>query len=60
MRKIQQIAVSSEGETTYPCVYALCDDGSLWLMANKPHLKYELLAWDRLPPIPQDDAEVQP
>jgi hypothetical protein len=29
-RKVVQIALSSEGETCMPCLFALCDDGHLF------------------------------
>jgi hypothetical protein len=48
-RQIVQIAAMTEAATNLECVYALCDDGSVWGFAE-----YRDDAWRRLPPIPQD------
>lgn len=34
VRKIVQIAVSSEHDNVHSVLYALCDDGTLWFMSS--------------------------
>jgi len=52
MRKVVQIACaeSSDGEGSDGTLYALADDGSMWIML-KPWAK-EKRRWDRLPDLP--------
>jgi hypothetical protein len=50
MRKITQIAVSPDTKATFPCLYAVCDDGTVWFM----NLERSRGVWEREEPIPQD------
>jgi hypothetical protein len=51
-RKIIQLTAYGEGDNTYPCIIALCDDGTVWLRptANNPGDKWELIQ-----SIPQEE-----
>jgi hypothetical protein len=46
-RKIVQIAVLAADESLHACIYALCDDGTVWV-AGAAHGK-----WVQMPAIPQ-------
>lgn len=48
-RKTVQISAIPGTEYSHACIYALCDDGSLWASVNSD-------GWTKLPPIPQEDA----
>jgi len=50
-RKIIQIAADNGGWDFNPTVYALCDDGTLWLCA----VGAEFDDWSLFPDVPQDD-----
>jgi hypothetical protein len=52
-RKIVQIAVAGmdENPDQWTMLYALCSDGSLWLLSKENSRSGE---WQRLPPIPQE------
>ena len=53
MRKIIQISVTSPADEDYPhSVYALCNDNTIWTMADSDHPK-----WSKLPDIPQTEVE---
>lgn len=57
MRKIIQITATTmvtEGFTPSDSVYALCDDGSVWVYAVTKFDFDESRTWYRMPPIPQD------
>jgi hypothetical protein len=58
-RTIVQITAHGEGEQTYPCLYALCNDGTVWMIPNTPRESVNGDRWVKLAPIPQD-TEVQP
>lgn len=47
MRKIIQIANIMYGDSGYKHFFALCDDGSLWIMDNNQQ-------WIRFNNVPQD------
>ena len=51
-RKVIQVATTPEPKWTLGTVTALCDDGSLWLIAVGDE---EDRDWLALPPIPQHD-----
>lgn len=51
-RKVIQVATTPETKWTLGTVTALCDDGSLWLIAVGDEEERDWLA---LPPIPQHD-----
>lgn len=52
--KIIQIAINPDGDTCYPCLYALRDDGTIWATALVvPGNQSERLGvWSQLTPIP--------
>jgi len=52
--KIIQIAINPDGDTCYPCLYALRDDGTIWATALVvPGNESERLGvWSQLPAIP--------
>lgn len=50
-RKVIQIAVQSEGDSTMPGLFALCDDGSMYVFS------VESKQWGEIPPIPQKPVE---
>ena len=57
MRKVIQIVVDSQPENSgcncYQELFALCNDGSIWL--GKPNSENNFkLEWQQLPPIPQE------
>lgn len=52
-RKVVQITTTAETKWTLGTVTALCDDGSLWLLAIGDEQPRDWLA---LPPIPQHDV----
>ena len=56
MRKIVQIAAVPETQAGYAAVYALSDDGCVWLWLDKPN---ENDCWGRLPDIPQDQPQAK-
>ena len=56
LRKIIQIVVlhpSGATSSGYDTLYALCDDGSLWIRAN-------FTDWERVPGPPVEDAVEDP
>ena len=58
-RKIVQIsAVPGSTEALWGDVYALCNDGTVWVAACGPQI--ESANWYQLPPIPQPEPECQP
>jgi hypothetical protein len=58
-RKIVQVAVLPENETedkiVNPCLFALCNDGTLFGLPLKNEMSTD--AWHQLPPIPQPDPQ---
>lgn len=48
-RKAVQLAAVTQSGATYPDLFALCDDGTIWQMLN--HESY----WQQLPDIPQSE-----
>ena len=54
-RKPIQIAAIPYTELSRETLYVLCDDGSLWRMEAAQFTT--LRVWERLPPIPPDEAE---
>jgi len=56
-RKIIQIAGSSETETRFASVMALCDDGTLWRRVIKSPTSESEDYWAKLPDIPQRDFD---
>jgi hypothetical protein len=69
VRKIVQIATTSEGEERSACVYALTEDGALWEgWWNNKHMgknedgrnHYKMVfEWRRLPGLPVDRVETE-
>lgn len=53
IRHVVQIAVTREIESDYAVIYALADDGSLWLRV----LINDESRWRRLPDVPQGDED---
>ena len=51
-RRIVQISAAAESARSWPCVYALCNDGTLFVAADRPN---SLTAWVEMPPIPQPE-----
>lgn len=51
-RKIIQISAYSEGETSQPCIIALCSDGTV---LGVPIVRGVPKAWVEFPPIPQPE-----
>lgn len=47
-RKIVQITAVPGADNDESSIYALCSDGTLWVLAHSGQ-------WHQLPPIPQDD-----
>lgn len=50
-RRIIQISAASETEDRYQSVFALCNDGTVWRVVNRP--SPEDCYWASFPPIPQ-------
>jgi hypothetical protein len=59
MRKVIQIAVDSlpdnRGCDCYQELFALCDDGSIWLCEPNKGNNFKL-EWQQLPPVPQEQS----
>ena len=53
MRKIDRLYAFRRSDITI-FVYALCDDGTLWRLANPEGLGENQPIWVRMPDIPQD------
>jgi hypothetical protein len=53
MRKIIQIAATSEGKETYPQLIALCSDGTLWAIVDGEY-GWGVAEWRELPKIPSE------
>jgi len=58
-RKVVQVAVLPENETedkiVNPCLFALCNDGTLFGLPLKNEMSTD--AWHQLPPIPQPEPQ---
>lgn len=54
-RKIIQIAIAPETESTIAVLYALCDDGTLWALVDN-----NTSEWEAVKPIPQDEPNNAP
>lgn len=57
MRKIVQIAAIPEAPNDVgECLYAVCDDGTVWAFRSQlaSEIRYEK-KWRRLPDVPQGD-----
>jgi hypothetical protein len=54
-RKIVQLATATSGHQNemYPSLYALCDDGTVWIRNVG---EWKTAEWSILPPIPQRSA----
>lgn len=55
MRKIIQIEVAPEQDNFFECLYALCDDGTVWSI-TKPDLSSS--EWVQIKPIPQPGEDL--
>jgi hypothetical protein len=53
MRRPTQITVSARDENS-DAIYALCDDGSIWMLYSQCH--HNKPRWTRLPDIPDERA----
>jgi hypothetical protein len=51
-RKVVQIEVTAESKNCYSCLYALCNDDSIFEIAFRPGIPD---VWRQLPPIPQSE-----
>jgi hypothetical protein len=51
MRKITQISAVGATEEHHGCIYALCEDGTVWRLVDHP--QKEDREWKIYPPIPQ-------
>jgi len=51
-REVVQIRVTPENESSYPCLYALCSDGSIFELPLSSSPSNE---WTQIPPIPQPE-----
>lgn len=57
-RRIIQITTTCGGEgNDVDCLYALCDDGSLWVMINSSESG---ATWEALTAIPQESTRSTP
>ena len=57
MRKVVQIAVAPEGDTSWPVLAALADDGTVWVMSI-PYGDQPGIEWFPTPPLPQGEPVV--
>ncbi len=57
MRKIIQICTMPEGEGTRAAMFALCDDGALYMLLPTRGVSGD--NWARWPNVPQDDGPDQ-
>lgn len=53
-RKVIQIATNGGGHQYYPCIVALCDDGTIW---EKNYDKDGYKRWDFIDEVPQGSLE---
>jgi hypothetical protein len=51
-RKVVQIEATRESKNCYSCLYALCNDDSIFEIAFRPGIPDQ---WRQLPPIPQPE-----
>jgi hypothetical protein len=51
-RKVVQIVATAESKNCYSCLYALCNDDSIFEIAFRPGIPD---VWRQLPPIPQPE-----
>ncbi len=52
MRKIIQIAVTPDAEHDFDTCFALCDDGTVWMMRRPTYTSAEFKReWLQLPPL---------
>ena len=54
MRAIKQITSISGDDSTWPQLFALCDDGSVWTLTVLPSEMDRAMVWMPLPNVPQE------
>ena len=52
-RRVVQLSVRSEGSETWPAVFAVCNDGTLWMFAMNSDKTLSECTWRQLPEVPQ-------
>ena len=57
MRKVVQISSDPETDEGFKAVYALTENGEIWMLERSINKPFHLSEWVQLPPIPEKPKE---